>query len=340
MFLLEKDMPLPFFAIAIPVLHSSGAWIASTAASGYIAGTLSSTWIGAFVLGNSSLLSALGLVSAAGIYGAASSGLAALGSGVALGMGAALTKVGLGGVASALGIAPVVTFLGLTPVGWAIAVTAGTLITTLGYYFSRKTMQRMNEERQKGGLDPITLLKIVEEVKLLEEQSLQNILERLEKETDNVSLSSNREEVTIDGQVYSIARLKYAMNEDGSEEILFARRIGRNKRILLIKAATEVELLPAHPGEFIQREVIEALELGEAEMARILGVGQAVLSDLLNGKSELSPELALRLEKAFGIGMDMLLHMQAEHSAAQMRASAAAINVQRFHREGEEESDS
>ena len=199
----------------------------------------------------------------------------------------------------------------------------------------------MNEERQKGGLDPITLLKIVEEVKLLEEQSLQNILERLEKETDNVSLSSNREEVTIDGQVYSIARLKYAMNKDGSEEILFARRIGRNKRILLIKAAAEVELLPAHPAEFIQCEVIEALELGVAEMARILGVGQATLSDLLNGKSELSPEeLALRLEKAFGISMDMLLHMQAEHSAAQMRASAAAINIQRYHREGEEESDS
>ncbi len=333
-------MPLPFFAIAIPVLHSSGAWIASTAASGYIAGTLSGTWIGALVLGNSSLLSTLGLVSAAGIYGAASSGLAALGAGAALGMGSALTTVGLGGVASALGIAPVATFLGLTPAGWAIAVAAGALITTFGYYFTRETMQRMNEERQKGGLDPITLREIVEEVKLLEEQSLQNILERLEKETDNVSLSSNREEVTIDGQVYSIARLKYAMNQDGSEEILFVPRTGRKKRILLIKAGAEVELPPAHPGVFIQHEVIEALELGVAEAARILGVGQAALSDLLNGKSMLSPELALRLEKAFGISMDMLLRMQAEHSAAQMRTSAAEVDVQRYHREGEGESDS
>jgi hypothetical protein len=53
-------MPLPFLVIAIPVLHSSGAWIASTGAAGYIAGTLSSTWIGAFVLGNGTLLSSLG----------------------------------------------------------------------------------------------------------------------------------------------------------------------------------------------------------------------------------------------------------------------------------------
>ena len=331
-------MPLPFFAIAIPVLHSSGGWIASTAASGYIAGTLSNTWIGAFVLGNSSLLSALGLVSAAGIYGAASSGLAALASGAALGMGSALTAVGLGGVAKALGIAPVVTFLGLTPAGWAIAVTAGTLITTLGYYFTRKTMQRMNEERQKGGLDPITLPQIVEEVKRLEDQSLQNIFERLAKETDNVSLSSNREEVSIDGQVYSIARLKYAVNQDGSEEIFFVPRIGRKKRILLIKEGPEVELSPAHPGVFIRHEVIGALELDVDEAARILGVGQATLSDLLNSTSVLSPELALRMEKAFGISMDMLLHMQAEHSAAQMRASATEIDVQRY--DGEEKPDS
>lgn len=58
-------MALPLFAVAIPILHSSGGWIASTAASGYIAGTLSGTWLGAFVLGNAGLLSSLGVVSAA-----------------------------------------------------------------------------------------------------------------------------------------------------------------------------------------------------------------------------------------------------------------------------------
>lgn len=87
-------MPLPIFALAIPVLHSSGAWIASTAASGYIAGTLSSSWIGAFVLGNSSLLGSVGLVSAAGIFGA-SSGLAALSSTAVAGIGTGLTAIGV-----------------------------------------------------------------------------------------------------------------------------------------------------------------------------------------------------------------------------------------------------
>ena len=75
---------LPF--IAIPLLHSSGAWIASTAAGGYIAGTISSTWIGAFVAGNAGLLSSLGITSAAGTYaafgGTLSSAGTALGSGL------------------------------------------------------------------------------------------------------------------------------------------------------------------------------------------------------------------------------------------------------------------
>lgn len=92
-------MPLPLFAIAVPVLHSSGAWIASTGAAGYIAGTLSGTWIGAFVLGNGALLSPLGLVSAAGILGA-TGGLTALTSSAALSVGSARTAVGLGGLTS------------------------------------------------------------------------------------------------------------------------------------------------------------------------------------------------------------------------------------------------
>jgi hypothetical protein len=124
-------IPLPLLAIAIPVVHSSGAWIASTAASGYLAGTLSGTWIGSFVLGNSSLLGSLGLVSAAGIFGA-TGGIAAMASGAALGVGSALTAVGLGSVASALGIALAVTFLGLTPVGWAIAGTGAAIAGVVG----------------------------------------------------------------------------------------------------------------------------------------------------------------------------------------------------------------
>ena len=202
-------MPLPLFTIAIPVLHSSGAWIASTAASGYIAGTLSSSWIGAFVLGNSTLLSVSGLVSAAGIFGA-SGGLAALSSSTALGIGSALSAVGLGGVAKALGIAPAAAFLGVTPVGWTVALMSA-IFAALGYYFTRKIMRRLNEEREKGELEPITLLEIVEEVRLLEAQSMEAILDQL----DTVSFSPTRNEVTINGQTVSIQRLKYVINKDG-----------------------------------------------------------------------------------------------------------------------------
>jgi hypothetical protein len=237
-------MPLPFFAIAIPVIHSSGGWIASTAASGYLVGTLSSTWIGAFVLGNSGLLGSLGLVSAAGIFGATGS-LATLSSSVALSVGSGLTAIGLGGVANALGIAPVATFLGLTPVGWAITVTATALVATLGYYFTNKTMCRVNEERKKGGLQPITLVEIVKEVRLLETESLESILARLAVELDNVFLSLDSKEVAIGGSVFQLRKLKYVVNKDGSEEIVFVTRIGRTKRVLLVKAAAGTDGCPA-----------------------------------------------------------------------------------------------
>ena len=312
-------MPLPLLTIAIPVLHASGGWIASTAATGYLAGTLSGTWIGAFVLGNSSLLSGLGLISAAGLYGAASSGLAALAGGAATGASAALAAVGLGGVANALGIAPVATFLGLTPAGWAIAGGAGVLAVTLGSYFTLRIMRELNEEREKGGLEPITLLQILEEVEVLESESMQHILERLEKEISNLSLSDDRESVAIDGETYTVARLKYIMNEDGSEEIHSVPRIGKSSSILQIKAANEVETGPSHPGDFIRNAVLKAHELDEAGAAKRLGMDLTGVCDLLDGKSAISPELALRMEEEFGLNMEMLLHMQAVHSAAQMR---------------------
>jgi hypothetical protein len=231
-------MPLPLIALAIPVIHSSGAWIASTAASGYIAGTLSGTWIGAFVLGNSTWLGSLGLVSAAGIFGA-SSGLAALSSSAVAGIGTGLTAIGLGGVANALGIAPVATFLWLTPVGWAIAGTTVTITSSLGYYFTRKATQRINEEREKGGLEPTTLAKIVKEVRLFEVRSLEAILERLAREMGGVSFSSDKKYFTVGGQAFSINRLKYVVNNDGSEEVVFVTRIGRKKRVILVKPAAE-----------------------------------------------------------------------------------------------------
>lgn len=226
-------MPLPIPAIAIPVLHSSRGWIASTAASGYIAGTLSGTWVGAFVLGNSGLLSSLGLVSAAGIFGA-SGGFAGLSSSAALGVGSALSAIGLGGVASSLGIAPPATFLGLTAVSWATAGGAVALLAALGYYLTRKTMRKINEERHKGGLEPITVSGIRQEVLNLELQSLRALLVRLAKEGRDILLSPAGDKATIDGLVYPLRRLRYLINKDKTEEIVFIAKLGRKKRVLLV----------------------------------------------------------------------------------------------------------
>ena len=64
--------------------------------------------------------------------------------------------------------------------------------------------------------------------------------------------------------------------------------------------------------------------------ARILGVRRAMLSDLVNGNASLLPEMALRVEKAFGLIMDLLLRMQAWHDATPMRARAGEIDVRRY----------
>ena len=92
----------------------------------------------------------------------------------------------------------------------------------------------------------------------------------------------------------------------------------------------EVTMTPSHPGDFIRTEIVEELSLTVTKAAQILGVRRATLSDLLNSKTSLSPEMALRIEKAFGVGMDMLLRMQAWHDASQMRARASEISVRRY----------
>ena len=91
-----------------------------------------------------------------------------------------------------------------------------------------------------------------------------------------------------------------------------------------------VGMTPSHPGEFIRTEVVEEYGLSVTEAAEILGVRRATLSDLLHGKASLSPEMALRVEKGFGVRMDMLLRMQAWHDAARMRARADEISVERY----------
>lgn len=96
------------------------------------------------------------------------------------------------------------------------------------------------------------------------------------------------------------------------------------------KQVRRKKIFSSHPGEFIRRQVLEPIELSISKAAEVLGVRRATLSDLVNGKTSLSPEMALRLEKAFDIKMDFLLRMQALYDSAIMRQSKKKIDVARF----------
>jgi addiction module HigA family antidote len=87
---------------------------------------------------------------------------------------------------------------------------------------------------------------------------------------------------------------------------------------------------PAHPGQFIRTEILEPLELSVTRAAAILGVTRPALSALLNGRASLSPDMALRIEKAFGPKMDTLLRMQTAYDIAAARDRAGDIQVKRY----------
>ena len=215
--------------IAVPVIHSSGAWLASTAAGGYVASTLSSTWIGAFIAGNAGILSGLGITSAAGVLAAMGGGLSSVGA--ALGSG--LTAIGLGGVAQSLGLAPA-TFLGLTVVGWAIA-GASVAAAGVGYFFTRKKLVDINDERAKGGLAAVTWSQIIAEAREFEKQAMIGILEELQAETEgDIVVHRSIEEAVINGNSYKISDLKYVIEKNGREYVALRSKIPFRPIILFV----------------------------------------------------------------------------------------------------------
>jgi addiction module HigA family antidote len=88
---------------------------------------------------------------------------------------------------------------------------------------------------------------------------------------------------------------------------------------------------PPHPGELIREDIIGALGLTISRAAEILGVRRATISDVTRCKAAVSSEMALRLEKAFGVSMDLLLKMQAGYDACQARRGSNRIKVKRYH---------
>ena len=114
------------------------------------------------------------------------------------------------------------------------------------------------------------------------------------------------------------------------------RESGKNATQLMSRAPIRIEMAPPHPGTFIREEILDELGLTVSEAAKALDVRRATLSDLINGKTALSAEMALRIEKAFGVKMETLLNMQAWHDAYAMRQRESQIDVKRYrHRASE-----
>jgi len=89
---------------------------------------------------------------------------------------------------------------------------------------------------------------------------------------------------------------------------------------------------PPHPGDFIRTEIIRPAGLSVTAAAAALQVSRPALSSLLNGKADLSGDMALRIELAFGVKMDTLMRMQASYDIAQTRKRAKQIRVRRIRR--------
>ena len=89
-------------------------------------------------------------------------------------------------------------------------------------------------------------------------------------------------------------------------------------------------LAPVHPGEVLKEDVFGVSGLNVTEAATALGVGRQALSAVLNGRASLSPEMALRVEKAFGVSMELLLKMQLQFDIARARKLAKNIKVQKI----------
>ena len=89
---------------------------------------------------------------------------------------------------------------------------------------------------------------------------------------------------------------------------------------------------PPHPGRIIRQECIEALGLTVTAAAAGLGVARKTLSEILNGRSGISPEMALRLARAFGSSAEVWLGLQMDYDLAQAQKKAGKIKVRDLRR--------
>ena len=87
---------------------------------------------------------------------------------------------------------------------------------------------------------------------------------------------------------------------------------------------------PPHPGLSVRHDCLEPLRLSVTEAAKKLGVSRKQLSDIVNCHSGISPEMAIRLDKAFGGGADTWFRLQATYDLARAMKQADRIKVERL----------
>lgn len=87
---------------------------------------------------------------------------------------------------------------------------------------------------------------------------------------------------------------------------------------------------PVHPGRFVRTVIIDPLGLTVTDAARVLGITRVALSRCLDEQAALSPEMAIRVHKAFGADMETLMRMQGSYDIAQARHRQGEIMVERY----------
>src|ERR1035437_29170 len=88
---------------------------------------------------------------------------------------------------------------------------------------------------------------------------------------------------------------------------------------------------PAHPGRIVRHDCLEPLGLSVTAGAKVLGVTRQALTNIVNGKSGITPQMAIRLTKAFGSTPETWLRMQVAYDLAAARKDESKIKVRRQH---------
>ena len=99
---------------------------------------------------------------------------------------------------------------------------------------------------------------------------------------------------------------------------------------MTIEPRTGTGLPAMHPGELLREDILPALGRPRIEIAHLLRISRQALHAVLTERASVTPEMALRIEKAFGPDMDHLLRMQLAYDVAKTREHARDISIKRY----------